>query len=821
MINKIAITLMICGLATQGLFGDVFEDLAAYEYGDESKAGEAVEALLQETPVDEYARLEQGLIGIVASKDATQTGKAIACRMLQQVGTEKCIPAVSALLGDETLSHYARLVLEQLKGEKADQAMRDALQRAPAKVKAGLLGSLGERRDAKAVPLAGQLAQSDNPDVATAAIRALGKIGGSQAAQRLAALKPGQLLVPIQMQAMVMCAASLSGNEAAALCETVLAGTYSPSRIAALRALASADAAKAAPMIAKALKGDDLQLRKGALGIVADTKGAALTQAMLGLLGALSPERKAGLVLALGSRGDKAALDSVTKLIKSGETVVRDAAIKAVSKLGDAGTVRILLGMADSPALIAGVAEAIARMTADKVDQALADALEEASLRKAAIEASIARRCTAAVPGLLKLAKAVDAATRKDAWAGLAALADVSHMDAIMKALVETRQAQELAYAEETVKKVTSRAEDKGKCFKVIANYFDKVPDATKGVILTLGAVSGDADALAMERKALASGNKALYGQALRALAAWPNASAAEDLLKLAKGAPEKVDRLVALRGYIRIAGLETARLTGAQRTQMLKTAMGLADRTDEKKQVVSSLQNAPTLEALNMLKQYMADPALRAEAEMAAATLTWNLRTSHPAEAIASAQELLNSRNKTVADKASKTIADLTKARAYIRAWLVSDTYRVKDKDGQAVHKTAFPPEEGDKDVTWKRLVKGIGKDTVNLETALGAMARSCVYVKTTLESPSDQTVRLALGSDDGIKAWLNGKLVHDHWVTRGCTPGQDVAKAKLNKGRNVLLLKITNEGTHWAFSCSLTQQGGMPVKGLRVRPQ
>jgi len=662
MTKTIAIALAVCGLATSALFGDVWQDLANYEYGDESKAGEAVEALLQETPADEYGRLEQGLIGVVTSKNATQAGKAIACRMLQQVGTETCIPAVSGLLGDEVLSHYARLVLERLKGEKANQAMREALAKAPAKVKAGLLGSLGERRDAKAVPLAGQLAQSDDADVATAAIRALGKIGGSEAAQRLAALKPGRVLVPVQMQAMVMCAASLSGGEAAALCETVLAGTYSPSRMAALRALASADAAKAVPLIAKALKGDDLQLRKGALGIVADTKGDALTRAMLGLLAALSPERKAGLVLALGSRGDKAALDSVTKLIKSEAAVVRDAAIKAVSKLGDAGTVRILLGMADSPALSAGVAKAIARMTADKVDEALADALEEAGLRKAAIEASIARGCTAAVPGLLKLVKAADAATRKDAWGALAALAGEDHVDAIMKALVGTRQAQELAYAQEAVKKVASRAEDKGKCFKVIANYFDRVPDATKGVILGLGAVSGDADALAMERKALASRNKALYGQALRALAAWPNASAAADLLKLAKAAPEKVDRLMALRGYIRIAGLKTVRLTGAQRTQMLKTAMGLAQRADEKKQVVSGLQNAPTLESLNMLKRYMADPALRAEAEMSAANLLWDLRKKHPAEVTAMAQELRKSKNKTVAKKASKTLGDLKK---------------------------------------------------------------------------------------------------------------------------------------------------------------
>ncbi|GAG28782.1 unnamed protein product, partial [marine sediment metagenome] len=67
MINKIAIAFMICGLATRGLFG---ADLANYEYGDESKAGEAVEKLLQETPVNEYGRIEKGLIGVVNSKKA-------------------------------------------------------------------------------------------------------------------------------------------------------------------------------------------------------------------------------------------------------------------------------------------------------------------------------------------------------------------------------------------------------------------------------------------------------------------------------------------------------------------------------------------------------------------------------------------------------------------------------------------------------------------------------------------------------------------------------------------------------------------------------
>ena len=41
------------------------------------------------------------------------------------------------------------------------------------------------------------------------------------------------------------------------------------------------------------------------------------------------------------------------------------------------------------------------------------------------------------------------------------------------------------------------------------------------------------------------------------------------------------------------------------------------------------------------------------------------------------------------------------------------------------------------------------------------------------------------------------------------------------MNKGRNVLLLKIVNEGTQRAFSCRLRQPNGMPAKDVKVKPQ
>jgi len=821
MMRRIALTMAVLALAAPTATADVWNDLARYEYGDESNAGEAVEKLLQDTPVAEYGWLEKGLIGVVASKDATQTGKAIACRMLQQVGTEACIPAVSALLGDEILSHYARLVLERLKSPKADAAMRDALAGASDSVAIGLLGSLGERRDTEAVPAAARLARSEKTAVAEAAIRALGAIGGSQAAEVLVSLKPERVLRPIRMQAMVDCALSLPPAEAAALCETVLAGDYGPARIAALRVLASADGARAAPRIAQAIRGDDTLFRKGALGIVAETRGEPLTRAMLDLLGDLPPDRQTGLVRALGTRGDKAALGPLTKLIASQNVPLRDAAITAIARLGDAGTVPVLLGMAGTENLRARVAEAIARMTADGVDDALGRAMDDRSLQKAAIEAGIARGAVAVVPGLLRLLSDDDAALRRDAWSGVAALATADHVADVMKALVNTKDAGERARAADAVKKIVSRAEDKPACFKAIAEYYDQVPDPTKAVILELGTVSGDAEALKLQRQALTSESNDLRGRAIRALAAWPNEAAAEDLLRLAKEAPEKVDRLVALRGYIRIAGLKEARLSPARRTEMLKTAMDLAERPEEKKLVVSNLRQAASIEALNMLKQYLADPALQAEAEVAAADLIWELRTRHAAEVADVAQQLLQSKNKTVAQKASKTMADLRKGRGFVRSWLVSGVYRIENGNGEAVHKAAFPPETDDKGVEWKRLKKGVSKETINLEAGIGKEQQCCVYLRTTLVSPAAQTVSLGLGSDDGIKVWLNGKLVHDHWVTRPCSPGQDVVQADLRKGTNVLLLKVTNEGSHWAFSCCVSQPDGMPVEGLKVKAE
>ena len=92
---------------------------------------------------------------------------------------------MAALLGDEKLSHLARYGLEPIPDPAVDEALRDALGKLKGRPLVGVIGSLGVRRDAKAVgPLSGLLKDAD-ADVAQAAARSLGRIGNAAAAEAL------------------------------------------------------------------------------------------------------------------------------------------------------------------------------------------------------------------------------------------------------------------------------------------------------------------------------------------------------------------------------------------------------------------------------------------------------------------------------------------------------------------------------------------------------------------------------------------------------------------------------------------------------------
>ncbi len=80
------------------------------------------------------------------------------------------------------------------------------------------------------------------------------------------------------------------------------------------------------------------------------------------------------------------------------------------------------------------------------------------------------------------------------------------------------------------------------------------------------------------------------------------------------------------------------------------------------------------------------------------------------------------------------------------------------------------------------------------------------CVgYAWTEIEVSAPLTAWLGIGSDDGLKVWLNGELVNDRWLHRISHLDDDVVPLKLKAGANRILLKVQNKTRNWSFTARL----------------
>ncbi|MCY4404334.1 MAG: leucine-rich repeat domain-containing protein [Candidatus Poribacteria bacterium] len=74
--------------------------------------------------------------------------------------------------------------------------------------------------------------------------------------------------------------------------------------------------------------------------------------------------------------------------------------------------------------------------------------------------------------------------------------------------------------------------------------------------------------------------------------------------------------------------------------------------------------------------------------------------------------------------------------------------------------------------------------------------------YALITLNSKIDQSdVWMFVGSDDAIKVWLNGKVVYKNAINRAAKDFQDNFKVDLNKGNNLLMVKVSQNGYKWSM--------------------
>jgi CubicO group peptidase (beta-lactamase class C family) len=107
------------------------------------------------------------------------------------------------------------------------------------------------------------------------------------------------------------------------------------------------------------------------------------------------------------------------------------------------------------------------------------------------------------------------------------------------------------------------------------------------------------------------------------------------------------------------------------------------------------------------------------------------------------------------------------------------------------------------EKQYEWKLLASAT--DIVNLDTFFNGTDFVFAYALAEIRTTAPVKAVLALGSDDGIRVWHNGKLVHENWVPRGVTKDDDIVPLQLVKGSNQILLKVQDMQQGWGFVARL----------------
>lgn len=114
---------------------------------------------------------------------------------------------------------------------------------------------------------------------------------------------------------------------------------------------------------------------------------------------------------------------------------------------------------------------------------------------------------------------------------------------------------------------------------------------------------------------------------------------------------------------------------------------------------------------------------------------------------------------------------------------------------------------------VTWRAITVTSPTGFLDLQQINEPSQQALAYAVSIIQSDKDQAAVLRTGSNDGIKAWLNGTCIISRDILRVARWDQDNVRIQLKKGANILVIKVLQRTGPWQLTARLTDEYG---KGL-----
>jgi HEAT repeat protein len=612
---------------------EILKDLADYKYDEGVGALMRLRAYVQAHKDDPAQRkeCEAKLLAFLQSNPAPG-GVMAACRSLRLIGGAASVPVLGAMLLKPETTDPARYALERIPGDEVDRTLLGALDKTQGDVRRGIISTIGARASAAAVLALEPLATGKDAETALDAIGALGKIGTVDAVCVLQAAlaKSGGRAKAAAGSALLLCADRLmkdgDPNGAAVLYDKLLAaGLPDIERQAAFRGrVTAAGGVDDGGFVLRALSGKDAVLYEPAIALVPKTFEASEIPAVLPFLEKLPESGQVELVAALAHYPADVVLPSILKAASSPVPAVRMEALRSIGKVGNASVVPMLAARAASAAgdEQALAREVLSRLKGSDVDAAVKDLLAkeaDAAIKAELIQAVGARRIAAAKPALVEIVGSGAPALRLKAVQALGDVctpADLRDLIGLLFTIDDETAREEMQNTVASVALTITRSLARGDAAENLLAS-EKDPRRRADLLRVLGKI-GDDTALPAMRKALVDPNKEVLDAAVRGLADWPDVSAKDDVFGIASKSDNLTYKVLALRAFVRMVGLEPYRQPEAAVAD-LERALALATRPEEKKLVLGLLPRFPCEKGLKMAEALQSDATVAAEAKAAA----------------------------------------------------------------------------------------------------------------------------------------------------------------------------------------------------------
>ncbi|MEN6575570.1 MAG: HEAT repeat domain-containing protein [Phycisphaerales bacterium] len=693
---------------------------------------------------------------------------------------------------------------------EAGAALRDALARTSGAVKAGLIDSVGRRRDTAATPLLVPLLSDTDMTIASAAALSLGEIGDQAAVAALTAARDGKISDAVS-EALLRCAEGRlsqgSQSEAATIYRAVMEGKPALAiRLAAWRGLALSDDDGRAELVIGALTGSDEQLRLMAIRLVRESKDDEIVRACLRQWKSLGADAQALVVNILADRGNRASLADVLEACKSPEESVRVAGVKAVGVLGDAANVALL---AQRAAKTSGDEQTAAReslrvLRGKEVHAAMIRRMAEtdSGVRVELMLSLADRRAAEATPVVLQMAGSNEASVRSASYRALRELAGAGDVEALVALLAGAKEGEQ-KQLESTILGVARRANAGAETSKAVVAKLDSIKDAQlKGTMIGILGQLGDPSSLATMRRVLSDADVEIRYAAIAGLGRWPSAEPLPDLLRIAGDKNSGGCQVRALGAYIDLVGA-VASIPADEKIRCYKTAMDLAPNTAGKRRLFAALANVKTVESLQLAASHLQDEDAGEEAALATVTIAEAVYGGN-GKVVGPVLERIIAANVANATKerAQRTLDEIRAVQNYVTEWEVAGPYAEEGKNYSQLFDMAFGPEVPNAQVEWRKMPISKYEQHpayADLLKELDGGEQKVAYLRTQIDSSDTKPATLQIFSDDGVKAWLNGKVVHSNNTARPILAEPDRVNVTLNKGVNTLMLKVTQNNMPW----------------------